>query len=304
MKYFDVIGRSKIWLTISGILIGASLISVAVFGLNIGIDFTGGALMDVTFNEPVTIDQVRAVYETSELSATVQQSSDTEFLIRLEELSQETHTQLLLDLESEIGSFEENRYEAIGSVIGSELKATSVKAIIILLVLIVLYVAWAFRKVSEPVKSWKYGVLTIVAAAHDVIIPLGVFAVLGHFLGYEVNTAFVAALLTILGYSINDTIVIFDRTRENLVNNRNSAKPFDEIVNMSVAQSFARSINTSFTTLLVLVAIFLFGGETVKPFVLALIIGVLSGAYSSIFLASPLLVKWEEWKRKREEVVE
>ena len=256
MKYFDVIGRTKIWLTISGILIGASLISVAVFGLNIGIDFTGGALMDVTFNEPVTIDQVRAVYETSELSATVQQSSDTEFLIRLEELSQETHTQLLLDLESEIGSFEENRYEAIGSVIGSELKATSVKAIIILLVLIVLYVAWAFRKVSEPVKSWKYGVLTIVAAAHDVIIPLGVFAVLGHFLGYEVNTAFVAALLTILGYSINDTIVIFDRTRENLVNNRNSAKPFDEIVNMSVAQSFARSINTSFTTLLVLVAIF------------------------------------------------
>ncbi len=304
MKYFDVIGKSKIWLTVSGILIAASIVSIAVFGLNIGIDFTGGSLMDVTFDEPVTIDQVRSVYETSEYSATVQQSSETEYLVRLESLTQEQHTQLLVDLEEQIGSFEENRYETIGSVIGSELKATSVKAIIILLVLIVIYVAWAFRKVSEPVKSWKYGVLTIVAAAHDVIIPLGIFAALGHYLGYEVNTAFVAALLTILGYSINDTIVIFDRTRENLVNNKNSAKSFKEVVNMSVAQSFARSINTSLTTLLVLLAILIFGGETTKPFVLALIIGVMSGAYSSIFLASPLLVKWEEWKRKRESITE
>lgn len=304
MKYFDVIGKSKIWLTISGILIAASIASIAIFGLNIGIDFTGGALMDITFEQAVTIDDVRSVYEVGEYSATVQQSSETEYLVRLEELTQEAHAQLLVDLEASLGAFEENRYETIGSVIGSELKATSVKAIIILLALIVLYVAWAFRKVSEPVKSWKYGMLTIVAAAHDVIIPLGIFAALGHYLGYEVNTAFVAALLTILGYSINDTIVIFDRTRENLVNNRNAAKPFDEVVNMSVAQSFARSINTSLTTLLVLVAIFLFGGETTKPFVLALIIGVVSGAYSSIFLASPLLVKWEEYKRKRDELAE
>jgi len=304
MKYFDVIGKTKIWFIVSGILITASILSVAIFGLNVGIDFTGGSLMDISFDETTEIDQVRSVYEGLEFSATVQQSSDTEYLIRLESLTQEQHTSLLAQLEEQIGTFEENRYETIGSVIGSELKSASIKAIIILLILIVLYVAWAFRKVSEPIKSWKYGVLTIVAAAHDVIIPLGIFAALGHYLGYEINTAFVAALLTILGYSINDTIVIFDRTRENLVNNRNSAKPFDEIVNMSVAQSFARSINTSFTTLLVLVAIFLFGGETVKPFILALIIGVVSGAYSSIFLASPLLVKWEEWKRNREEAVE
>jgi len=304
MKYFDVIGKTKIWFIVSGILITASILSVAIFGLNVGIDFTGGSLMDISFDETTEIDQVRSVYEGLEFSATVQQSSDTEYLIRLESLTQEQHTSLLAQLEEQIGTFEENRYETIGSVIGSELKSASIKAIIILLILIVLYVAWAFRKVSEPIKSWKYGVLTIVAAAHDVIIPLGIFAALGHYLGYEINTAFVAALLTILGYSINDTIVIFDRTRENLVNNRNSAKPFDEIVNMSVAQSFARSINTSFTTLSVLVAIFLFGGETVKPFILALIIGVVSGAYSSIFLASPLLVKWEEWKRNREEAVE
>lgn len=304
MKYFDVIGKSKIWLTISGVLMVASIASMLIFGLNFGIDFTGGSLMDVSFETPVTIDEVRSVYDVAEHSATVVQSSDVDYLVRLETLTQEQHSAILTSLEENLGAFEENRYETIGSVIGSELKTTSMKAILILLILIVIYVAWAFRKVSEPVKSWKYGVLTIVAAAHDVMIPLGIYAALGYYFGYEINTAFVAALLTILGYSINDTIVIFDRTRENLVNNRNSSKPFDEIVNMSVAQSFARSINTSFTTLLVLLAIFFFGGETTKPFVLALIIGVMSGAYSSIFLASPLLVRWEQWKRMREEAAE
>ena len=140
--------------------------------------------------------------------------------------------------------------------------------------------------------------LTIVAAAHDVIIPLGIFAVLGEYLGYQIDTAFVAALLTILGYSINDTIVVFDRTRENLVTDRHSDRSFGNIVNKSVVQSLSRSINTSITTLLVLLAIFIFGGETTKEFILALMIGVLSGAYSSLFLASPLLVAWEKNKRK------
>ncbi|EKD47237.1 MAG: hypothetical protein ACD_66C00157G0001 [uncultured bacterium] len=169
-----------------------------------------------------------------------------------------------------------------------------------MLVLIVLYVAWAFRKVSDPIKSWKYGLLTIVAAVHDVLIPLGVFAILGHYYGYEMNTAFIAALLTIIGYSINDTIVIFDRTRENLVSNRYGSRSFKDTVNMSIVQSFSRSINTSLTTVLVLVAIFLFGGETTRPFVLALIVGIIAGTYSSIFVASPLLVIWEQWKRNRE----
>lgn len=302
MKNVDIIGKSKVWFVLSGVLLLASIICIGVFGLNLGIDFTGGTLMDVSFDQEVVIDEVRAVYADAGLNATVVKSSDTHYLVRLETLTQEQHDAILTTLAERFGQVEENRYETIGSVIGSELKTTSVKAIIILLLLIVLYVAWAFRKVSEPVKSWKYGVLTIVAAAHDVIIPLGVFAVLGHYLNYEVNTAFIAALLTILGYSINDTIVIFDRTRENLVNSRNSSKSFEEIVNMSVVQSFARSVNTSFTTLLVLVAIFFFGGETVKPFVLALIIGIAAGTYSSIFVASPLLVKWELWKRGKETI--
>lgn len=304
MKNINIIGKSPIWFTFSGILILASVVCIGIFGLNLGIDFTGGSLMDIRFNSPATIEDVRAVYADAQLNATVVQSSETEYLIRLEALSSEQHEALLTSLEEHLGGVEENRYETIGSMIGSELMSASIKAIVILLILIALYVAWAFRKVSEPVKSWKYGVLTIIAALHDVIIPLGVFAVLGHYLGYEVGTAFVAALLTILGYSINDTIVIFDRTRENLVKSRSSSKSFEEIVNMSVVQSLSRSINTSFTTLLALLAVFFFGGETVRPFALTLIIGIATGAYSSIFIASPLLVKWELWKRKREAIEE
>ncbi|MBU4315272.1 protein translocase subunit SecF [Patescibacteria group bacterium] len=299
MKNLDVIGKSKIWLSISGLLVIASIISVAVFGINYGIDFTGGTLMDITFQNEVSLDDLRSTYSDAGYGATVQKTDETSFIARLSSLTQEQHTQVNSLLEERFGGFEENRYETIGSVIGQELKGSSAKAILLLLGLIVLYIAWAFRKVSEPVKSWKYGIITIVAAFHDVVIPLGVFSVLGHFYGYEVNTAFIAALLTIMGYSINDTIVIFDRTRENLVNHRNASKEFGEIVNMSVVQSFARSINTSLTTIIVLMAILFFGGETTRPFVLALIIGITTGTYSSIFVASPLLVYWEKWKSRR-----
>jgi len=163
-------------------------------------------------------------------------------------------------------------------------------ALAIALILIVAYVAWAFRKVSEPIASWKYGLLTIVAALHDLIIPLGVFAVLGASQNFQIDTAFIAALLTILGYSINDTIVVFDRTRENLA--RWGAHDFEMVVEKSVQQTFARSINTTLTTLLALLAVFLFGGETTRSFALALLIGIGVGAYSSVFIASPLLVTW------------
>jgi preprotein translocase SecF subunit len=163
-------------------------------------------------------------------------------------------------------------------------------------VLIGLYISWAFRKVSEPVASWKYGLLTMFCAAHDVIIPLGVFAVIGHYWHWEVGTAFIAAMLTILGYSISDTVVVFDRTRENL--SRHTGEPFDAIVEKSIQQTYVRSINTSVTVLLALTSILVFGGESTRPFALALLIGVLVGTYSSIFFASPALVEWEGLKRK------
>ena len=162
------------------------------------------------------------------------------------------------------------------------------------LVFIVLYIAYAFRKVSKPVASWKFGIAAIIALTHDILVIAGIFAALGYFLNIEVDSLFVTALLTILGFSVHDTIVTFDRTRENLFKNNN--KSFSEIVNISVNQTIVRSINTSVTTLLVLLAIYFFGGESIKNFVLALVLGVIIGTYSSIFLASPLLTIWRKRK--------
>lgn len=292
----DVIGLTKIWLGISSVLVIASISAVAVLGLNLGIDFTGGSLLEVQMTERPPSLEVSSKLSEIGFDAIVQDSDEDKLIIRLGQITTDDHDLIISTLEENYGELDELRFEFVGPIIGEELKRKSVMAIIILLVLIVFYVAWAFRKVSKPVASWKYGLLTIVAALHDVIIPIGIFAVLGKFYGFQIDTAFVAALLTILGYSINDTIVVFDRTRENLLLNRHSDASFGTIVNKSVEQSFARSINTSLTTLFVLVAIFIFGGETTRPFMLALIIGVVSGAYSSIFIASPLLVLWDKKK--------
>ncbi len=284
---------------ISGVMIAASLLLVAVLGLNFGIDFTGGSLMEVKFEAETSVDQVRSALDFAGYpGARVQPSSEGDYIIRLEPMSEEEHQTTLGILNEQIGTAEELRFDMIGPVIGSELRSKALWAIGFALLLIMTYIAWAFRKVSEPVASWKYGLLTIIAAAHDLIIPIGVFAVLGHLLGYQIDTAFVAALLTILGYSINDTIVVFDRTRENLTR-LTSAETFESVVNRSVNQTLTRSINTSVTTLLALFAVFFFGGETIANFALALIIGILSGTYSSIFLASPLLVTWERYGKRK-----
>lgn len=191
----------------------------------------------------------------------------------------------------------EKRFDSIGPTIGNELKTSTAWALLIALIAIGAYIAWAFRKVSYPVSSSKYSVAAIVALFHDVIITIGVFSVLGHFYGVEVGTTFVAALLAILGYSINDTIVVFDRTRENLL--RSHIDDFEEVVNKSVNETFVRSLNTSFTTLLTLFSLYLFGGSTISYFVLALIIGITFGTYSSIFVASALIVSWQKFDMKK-----
>lgn len=286
----NVIGLTKVWLGISAFLVAGSLIALGVFGLKMGIDFTGGSLVEWQFEQRPSVDEFRSFLAANSIDAVVQEVGDTNLVARAGVLSSETHTALNDAVEGAYPSAQEMRFDSIGPVIGKELKKKSITAVILLLTLILVYVAFAFRKVTEPVASWKYGLLTIIAAIHDVIIPLGVFALLGRFYGFEINTAFIAALLTILGYSINDTIVVFDRTRENLVASRHSDEEFGSIVNRSVQETMARSINTSFTTLLVLLAIYFLGAEVTKTFTLTLIIGITAGAYSSIFLASPLLV--------------
>ena len=191
-------------------------------------------------------------------------------------MTDEQHQAILTAVKSVSADAVEIRFDTVGPAIGGELKIASLKATALMLLLITLYVAWAFRKVTRPVASWKYGVVTMISAFHDVIIPLGVFAVLGHYFGYQVDMAFVAAVLTILGYSINDTIVVLDRTRENLIRHRHGDTSFGDIVNKSVLETIARSMNTTFATMLPLLAVFIVGGSTTRPFVLALLIGMLS----------------------------
>lgn len=191
----------------------------------------------------------------------------------------------------------EKSFETIGPVVGNELKSSAIWAIIIAVIAIILYIAWAFRKVSYPVSSFKYGIIAAAALLHDVLTTVGIFAILGHFLNIEVGISFVAAILTILGYSVHDTIVVFDRTRENLFKYRTG--DFEDTVNRCVNETLVRSINTSFTVVLILAVMFLFGGQSIRYFVLTLMIGVTVGTYSSIFVASPLLVTWQKFDDKR-----
>jgi len=290
---FSFVGLRYWWFGISAVLTILSLLAIATFGLRFSIDFVGGSLMELSFaNEaPATPDLTSALTEAGYQSVTVQSSTDNRAIIRLESLTEERHQEAIAAMKARFGDFTEDRFDSIGPVVGKELRTSAVTGVIITLLLIGLYVSWAFRKVSEPVASWKYGLLTVVCAAHDIVIPLGIFAVLGHYANMEVGAAFIAAILTILGYSISDTVVVFDRTRENL--SRHTGESFGDIVEKSVRQTYVRSINTSVTTLLALAAILIFGGDSTRAFALALFIGVLVGTYSSIFFASPALVEWE-----------
>lgn len=293
MKTFDIIGRSKLWLAISGAIVALALAALAVFGLNYGIDFTGGSVIQVTATN-TNADALRDAVVTAGYDAVVQSAGESSYFVRLGQISEEEHQAVLGVVRAAAPDAQETKYDSVGPVVGDELKSKSFKAVVIMLVLIASYVAWAFRKVSYPVASWKYGLVTMIAAFHDVIIPLGVFAVLGHFFDYQVDVAFVAAMLTVLGYSINDTIVVLDRTRENLTRNRHTDRTFGAIVNDSVIQTLGRSLNTTLATLLPLLAIVILGGETTRSFALALMLGIAAGAYSSIFIASPLLAMWQK----------
>ncbi|MBU4125325.1 protein translocase subunit SecF, partial [Patescibacteria group bacterium] len=259
----------------------------------------GGSLLEVDFKSarPSAAEIQENLKDLGLGSLTAQPSGDNGVILRFQDISEEKH-QLILEKLNIMGGenqIDELRFDSVGPSIGQELKRKSVLAIIIVLIAIVLYIAWTFRKVSKPVASWKYGLAAIIALFHDVIITVGIFAVLGKFFGVEINTAFVAAILTVLGYSVNDTIVVFDRVRENLPK---SEEDFEGTINTSVNQTITRSINTSITTLLVLLSIVFFGGATIRDFILALSIGVFVGTYSSIFLASPILVIWEKIRNR------
>ena len=292
-----IVKHRKIFFIISGSLIVASVLAFLFWGLNWGIDFTGGSLMELEFkqNRPSNqeIKDTVSVLELGEIN--VQPTKEKNILLRMRDIDEETHQKVLLTVQ-QLGEVEELRFESVGPVIGQELKKKAFYSIIIALIVILLFIALVFRKVSFIVKSYKYGLLAIVALFHDILIVLGVFVVLGHYLNVEIGIAFVAALLATLGYSVNDTIVVFDRVRENLLVTEHR-EDFDKLVGRSLKQTIVRSVNTSLTTILVLLAVLIFGGATIQYFVLALIIGIAAGTYSSLFIASPLLVSWEIRKK-------
>ena len=293
-----IIKYRKIWYAFSLLIIIASLFSIFKFGLKQGIDFTGGALLEVEYAAKPDVIAIKQKIEGLSLgNAVVQPSGEKNIIIRTRDLSEGEHQKVLSAVLS-FGEGKEIRFDSIGPVIGKELKKKSVTAMILVIVMIILYIAFAFRKVSQPVNSFYYGLMAVAALIHDVTLPAGVFAALGHYYGVEVDTLFVTALLTVLGFSVHDTIVVFDRIRENLKNN-GSKNNFETVVGASVKQTIGRSINTSLTVILVLLAIFFLGGESTKYFSLALLIGVAIGTYSSIFLASPLLVTLQKFKSRR-----
>lgn len=276
----------------------ASIAGLAIFGLNFGIDFKGGTLMTVSFqgNRPDN-NLVREKLKSLDLGEiNIQPVGASDMMFRLRDLDEPTHQKISATLKKEFGQIEERQFDSVGPVIGKELQRQSIYAVIAVIIAIVLYITWAFRKVSKPVSSWLFGVATIIALVHDVIIPVGAFSYLGHFAGKEVGLLFVTALLTILGFSVHDTIVVFDRVRENL--RKWGRDTFEDLVNQSVNETLRRSINTSLTVILTLFAIYFLGGDSTKDFALALIIGIFAGTYSSIFIASTLLVWWHTKRAK------
>lgn len=296
----NIIGRKKLYFTISLLVMIPGLISLVLWGLNLSIEFTGGSRMSISFSNEVTTEQkdfIRTSLEEQNVKVSSIETSKKLAIIRTNQINQKQNSEFVKDLNAKYRDGKLQEFSTIGPTIGGETTRNAVKAVIVASLLVVVYISLVFRKVPKPASSIRFGVSTVVALIHDVLVVVGVFSILGHFLNVEIDSLFVTALLTIIGFSVHDTIVVFDRIRENL--GKNTTASFAQVVNDSILQTIGRSLNTSITVLLVLFALLLFGGESIRWFVVALIIGMLSGTYSSIFNASPILVVWHEWSLRR-----
>lgn len=295
MLKFDIAGRRKLWFLISALVILPGLFCMATRGFNFGIDFTGGTILDLKFSRPVTISEVRsslAKYDldgaTIQLSGTQSDVSESDdVMIRTVDLEENQRKEVMVALKSDVGDYTVLREEKVGATIGGELIENAILALLVSWALIILYVAYRFE--------FKFGIAAVLALVHDILIVLAVFS----FTQRQIDSSFVAALLTIVGYSINDTIVIFDRIRENLKLHFRRGGDVNELVNRSIFQTLTRSLYTVFTVLFTTFALYFFGGETTKDFAFALLVGFGTGCYSSIFIASPLWITFRDWSEKR-----
>lgn len=294
---FDFLRYKKYFFLLSVFLILGSLASLFVFGLKFGVEFTGGSILEIEYLEerPSNIEITQELAD-FDLGETIQPAGEKRVIIRMREIDEKTHQEIFQRLK-EKKELEEKRFESIGPMISRELRDKTTTILILASLAILSYIALAFRKVSYPIAGWQYGIGSVLAIFHDLLITLGVFSLLGFFYNVEITIPIIIALLAIVGHSIDDTIVVFDRIRENLFFDRK--KTFNEIINKSLNQAFKPIMSTTFTTLLIITSLFIFGGETLKYFSLALIVGFLAGAYSSIFLIIPLFGNLARWKEKR-----
>ncbi len=297
----NIVAKRKWFYTFSLAVIAPGIIALFIWGLPFGPDFTGGTLIEVKFSQPVGKDEVVTIAKAKQVELhqdLIQTTAEQTLLIRTNTLTDQQLgdlTKALTEKDSKIAIL---RKETIGPTIGQELLRKALLAVILASVLIILYIAYAFRSVPKPASSWSFGAGAIIALIHDVLLLFGIFAILGHFFAVEIDALFVTAILTVIGFSVHDTIVVFDRIRENL--NKGTYNNFEVTVNNSILQTLNRSINTSLTVVLVLLALLLFGGASIRWFVVALLIGIISGTYSSIFNAAPLLVTWQNFIEKRQ----
>jgi preprotein translocase subunit SecF len=295
----DLVGKRYLWFLISALVILPGLVSLAWHGLDAGIDFTGGTSWEFQTSSAPQTEPIKAILAAHGFDDSVVQISNGDtVLIRMKELKEGSaeKTAILNDIQAKYGEIKPNteQLSTVGPSVGAEIRNRAIFAIILASIGVLLYIAYAFRNTNNPA---LYGICAIVAMLHDVLVVLGVFSILGWIHGVEIDALFVTAILTVIGFSVHDTIVVFDRIRENLA--RHIAPTFEETVNYSVVQTMVRSLNTSVTVTLTLLALYLFGGESTRWFVLALLIGVVSGTYSSIFNASQLLVAWDTGEIKR-----
>jgi len=279
----------RILFILSFIAMGASVFALSFFGLNLGIDFTGGSLLEAEYAtlRPAT-EEIHILLKDVDLgSLSVQHTGQAGVLLRMKDIPEETHQQVLSLLGDGIL---ELRFESIGPVIGKELREKTLLLAGLAMAVVILYIAFSFRRTAERVRPWHWSGAALVASFHDILLPLGLFALLGEYAGVEVTIPVVVALLTVVGYSINDTVVVFDRIRENIF--KHVGFDFQDTIKQALRQTWFRSLSTSLTTLAVLLSIYLFGGSTLKDFAFMLMVGIVAGTFSSLFLAPSLLLVW------------
>lgn len=293
----EIIKYSKAWLTISIAITIFSIVAIFVFPLRLGIDFTGGTMLEIKPNEQIAQNELKnSISEFYKNAIVLQKSGDNQYILKTSSLD-----------EAQYNEFEENvkdklkadilRHEQIGGSVGSATTRNAIYAIILSALFIITYLAWAFRKVPRAVSPWAFGVIAFIALVHDLSFSFGVFSIIGKSTGYEIDSSILVAALTILGFSVHDTIVVFDRLRENII--KFPQKSLEENTQSSLMQTIARSLNTSLTAILVLVSMLILGGESIKPFILLLAMGIGIGTYSSIFIASPALVIYQRYKSSK-----